>query len=101
MTNSAAPDQLASEEANWSRATLFAKAGYPGSSGLRLSGIDIPILSKLFYLFPKKGSSLKEKNRGGSNEYPQSMFWADMWKLPEFFIWKFSFFGGKILNIFE
>ena len=28
MTNSANPDQLASEEANWSGSTLFAKAGY-------------------------------------------------------------------------
>ena len=28
MTNSADPDQLASEEANWSWSTLFAKAGY-------------------------------------------------------------------------
>ena len=28
MTNSADPDQLASEEANWSEATLFAKAEY-------------------------------------------------------------------------
>ena len=28
MTNSADPDQLASEEANWSESTLFAKAGY-------------------------------------------------------------------------
>ena len=28
MANSADPDQLASEEANWSGATLFAKAGY-------------------------------------------------------------------------
>ena len=28
MTNSADPDQLASEEANWAGSTLFAKAGY-------------------------------------------------------------------------
>ena len=28
MTNSAAPDQLASEEANWSGSTRFAKTGY-------------------------------------------------------------------------
>ena len=27
MTNSVDPDQLASSEANWSRSTLFAKAG--------------------------------------------------------------------------
>ena len=28
MANSADPDQLASEEANWSGSTLYAKAGY-------------------------------------------------------------------------
>ena len=28
MANSVDPDQLASEEANWSGSTLFAKAGY-------------------------------------------------------------------------
>ena len=28
MANSADPDQLASEEANWSGSTPFAKAGY-------------------------------------------------------------------------
>ena len=28
MANSEDPDQLASEEANWSGSTLFAKAGY-------------------------------------------------------------------------
>ena len=28
MANSADPDQLASEEAKWSRSTLFAKEGY-------------------------------------------------------------------------
>ena len=28
MTNSADPDQLASEDANWPGSTLFAKAGY-------------------------------------------------------------------------
>ena len=28
MANSADPDQLASEEANWSGLTLFAKAGH-------------------------------------------------------------------------
>ena len=28
MANMADPDQLASSDANWSRSTLFAKAGY-------------------------------------------------------------------------
>ena len=34
MANSADPDQLASEEVNWSGSTLFAKGiVYPGSAG--------------------------------------------------------------------
>ena len=47
------------------------------------------------------GYSLEPPCWGGSNEYPQSMFWAEIWKISEFFIWKFSVFGGKIFNIFE
>ena len=47
------------------------------------------------------GYSLEPPRRGGSNEYPQSMFWAETWKISAFFIWKFSFFGGKIFSIFE
>ena len=38
------------------------------------------------------GYSLEPPLRGGSNEYPQSMFWTEIWKISEFFIWKFSFF---------
>ena len=46
--------------------------------------------------------SLEPPRRGGSNEYPHSMFWAEIRKISEFFIWKFSFFfGGKIFSIFE
>ena len=29
--------------------------------------------------------SLEPPLRGGSNEYPQSMFWAEIWKITEFF----------------
>ena len=47
------------------------------------------------------GYSLELPRRGSSNEYPQSMFWAEIWKISEFFIWKFSIFGGKIFSIFE
>ena len=47
------------------------------------------------------GYSLEPHRRGGSNEYPQSMFWAEIWKISEFFIWKFSFFHGKIFSVFE
>ena len=34
--------------------------------------------------------------RGGSNEYLQSIFWAEIWKISEFFSWKFPLFGSKI-----
>ena len=47
------------------------------------------------------GYSLEPPRWGASNKYPQSMFWTEMWKISEFFIWKFSVFGGKIFNIFE
>ena len=40
-------------------------------------------------------------DRGGSNEYPQSMFWAEIWKNIRFFLWKFTFSGGKIFSTFE
>ena len=30
--------------------------------------------------------SLEPPRRGGSNEYPQSLFWVGIWKLPEFFL---------------
>ena len=59
----------------------------------------------LFFLFLLRnidcGYSLEPPRRGGSNEYPQSMFWAEIWKISELFIWLFSFFGGKIFSIFE
>ena len=45
--------------------------------------------------------SLESPRRGDSNEYPQSMFWAEIWKISELFIWKFSFFSAKIFSIFE
>ena len=47
------------------------------------------------------GSSLEPPRRGGSNEDPQSMFWAEIRKISEIFIWKVSFFVGKIFSIFE
>ena len=44
--------------------------------------------------------SLEPPRWGGSNEYPQSMFWAEEWKISEFLIWKFSFFGGKKFSVY-
>ena len=49
----------------------------------------------LFFLFLLKiidfGYSLEPPRRGGSNEYPQSMFWAEIWKISEFSSENFQF----------
>ena len=50
MANSADPDQLASSEANWSGSTLFAKAGYIGSSWTRVKYFDT-LIPYHFYSF--------------------------------------------------
>ena len=40
---------------------------------------------------------LEPSRRGGSNEYPQFMFWAEIWKISEFFYLKnFSFLEVKL-----
>ena len=36
--------------------------------------------------------SLEPPRRGGSNEYPQSIFWAEIWKISEFLSENFQFF---------
>ena len=41
------------------------------------------------------GYSLEPTRRGGSNEYPQSMFWAEIWKLSEFLSENFQFLVVK------
>ena len=46
------------------------------------------------------GYSLEPPRRGGSNEYPQSMFWAEIKKISEFFIWIFSVFWGVKFSIY-
>ena len=40
-------------------------------------------------------------SRGGSNEYPQSIFTQKCEKYQIFVFWKLSVFGGEIFNIFE
>ena len=50
----------------------------------------------LIFLFLLKNIA----RRGGSNEYPQSMFWAEIWN-KIFIIWIFSVFLGEIFLIFE
>ena len=46
------------------------------------------------------GYSLEPPRRGGSNEYPQSMF-SEYEKYQKFYLKTFVFFGGEIFNIFE
>ena len=58
----------------------------------------------IFLIYAKKHRlwySLEPPRRGGSNEYLQSIFWAEIWKILEFFIWKLLDFDGEIFNIFE
>ena len=53
----------------------------------------------LFFLFLLKiidcGYSLEPPRRGGSNEYPQSMFWAEIKKISEFLSENFQFLVVK------
>ena len=46
--------------------------------------------------------SLEPPRRGGSNEYSQSMFWAEIWKKLDFFLSEnFHYFDVKFFSIFE
>ena len=47
------------------------------------------------------GYSLELPHRGSSNEYPQSMFLAEIRKILEFLSGKISVFGGDIFYVFE
>ena len=47
------------------------------------------------------GYALEPPRRGGSNEYPQSMFWTEIRKISEFLSENFQVFGGEVFYIFE
>ena len=47
------------------------------------------------------GYSLETARRGGSNGNPQSMFWAEIWKISECLSESFQYFGVEIFYIFE
>ena len=47
------------------------------------------------------GYALELPRRGGSKEYLQSMFWAEIWKISEFLYENFHFFCGENFNILE
>ena len=68
---------------------------------VKLGFIGVYIIFLTFAQNKDCGYSLEPPRRGGSNEYPQSVFWAEIWKISEFFNRKFSFFGSEIFNIFE
>ena len=55
----------------------------------------------LFFLFLLKnidcGYSLEPPRRGGSNEYPQSMFWAEIWKISDILSENVQFLVVKFL----
>ena len=50
---------------------------------------ELAVLRQLLFLFLLKnidcGFSLEVPHRGSSNKYPQSIFWAEIWKISEFF----------------
>ena len=55
----------------------------------------------IFLILPKNidcGNSLEPPRRGGSNEYPQSMFWAEIWKnIRVFYLKIFGFWRRNFL----
>ena len=73
------------------------KQGFTGVGG-------VVYIIHLYFLFLLKidcGYSLEPPRRGGSNEYPQSMFLSRNMKNIRIFIWKLSVFEGEIFKIFE
>ena len=53
----------------------------------------------IFFSLPNSidcGYSLEPPRRGGSYEYPQSMFWAEIWKISDFLYENFPFLVVKI-----
>ena len=47
------------------------------------------------------GYLLEPPRRGGSNKYPQSVFWPEVWEIPDFLSENFHIMVVKIFSIFE
>ena len=47
------------------------------------------------------GYSFEPPRRGGSNEYPQSLFWEETWKNIRLFYLKIFLFSCEKINVFE
>ena len=45
------------------------------------------------------GYSLEPPRRGGSNKYPQSVYWAEIWKISVFYLKIFGFWRWNFLYI--
>ena len=62
---------------------------------LGFTGVYIFFIFLLFFFWLKNidcGYWLEPPRRSGSNEYPQSMFWAEIWKYQSFLSENFHFF---------
>ena len=46
------------------------------------------------------GYSLEPPRQGGSKEYPQSMLWAEIWKISKFLSENFHFFSWKKFSVY-
>ena len=58
---------------------------------VKLGFTGVYIIFTYFCSKHKLWYSLEPPRRGGSNEYPQSMFWAERWKISEFLSENFKF----------
>ena len=107
MANSADPDQLASSEANWS-GTHYENMSIQiyGKFNNQKRKKNLIKNSDIFHISAQNidcGYSLEPPRRGGSNEYPQSMFLSRNKKnnvypcKPQFYYIKVGFKGVKII----
>ena len=108
MINSTGPDQLASLEAIWSESTITRTYLYyfdPLKPHFYIVKLGFTGVCFIFLISAQNidcGYSLEPPRRGGSNEYPQSMFWAEIRKnIRIFFLKIFFFLGDKIFSMFE
>ena len=53
------------------------------------------------WVLVRTAPSTEPPRRGGSNEYPQSMFWAEIWKISEFLSENFQFLVVKFSIYFN
>ena len=66
---------------------------------VKLGFTGVYIISLIFAQNIDCGYSLEPPCRGGSNEYPQSTFWAKVWKISEFCLNFFNFWRWNFLYI--